>query len=220
MRDEEYVFRQESREKAITSRSAHSRRTHCGRGGRVKLPSDYMTKKELNAMNGEVKTYRLNEPMKWHEFVAMPDEHKETYIKLIRNKWNPSDKYIAQMLGICPYSLCKELQRLGLNNGNRSGRTKWDKEGFLAWANGVPQNAVEETVEEAEEVVETPAEEVKETPVCCLPKNGEMRFEGNADEILNTLSAILRGARVNLNVWWQLDEGKVMEVHYVETSEG
>ncbi len=220
MRDEEYVFRQESREKAITARSAHNRRSHCGRGGRVKLPSDYMTKKELNAMNGEVKTYRLNEPMKWHEFKAMPDEHKETYIKLLRNKWNVSDNYIAQMMQICPYSLCKELQRLGLNNGKRSGRTKWDKEGFLAWAYGVPQDqtpaeeAVEEVVEEVEEVIETAVEEVVETPVCCLPKNGEMRFEGNADEILNTLYAILRGARVNLNVWWQLDEGKVMGVEH------
>jgi hypothetical protein len=170
-------------------------------------------------MNGEVKTYRLNEPMKWREFLAMPDEHKETYIKLIRNKWNPTDKYIAQMMQISQYYLSKELQRLGLNAGQRSGRIHWDMEGFLAWAYGVPQNFVEETVEEVveevEKVVETPAEEVKEipavAPVCSLPKNGEMRFEGNADEILNTLSAILRGARVNLNVWWQLDEDKVME---------
>lgn len=52
MKDEEYIFRQESREKAITARGAHNRRTHCGKGGRVKLPSDYMTKKELEKMNG------------------------------------------------------------------------------------------------------------------------------------------------------------------------
>jgi hypothetical protein len=171
-----------------------------------------MTKKELKAMNGEVKTYRLNEPMKWHEFVAMPDEHKETYIKLIRNKWNPSDKYIAQMMQICPYSLCKELQRLGLNNGNRSGRTKWDKEGFLAWVNGVPQNAVEETVEEVEEVAEEfegAAEEVKTLHIppiapyaCCVPDVGEMTFYGNSDEICNTLRMLLKDSKFMVNVKW------------------
>ena len=47
MKDEEYLFRQDSRDKALTARSARHKRTHCGKGGRVKLPSDYMTKKEL-----------------------------------------------------------------------------------------------------------------------------------------------------------------------------
>lgn len=41
--DEEYAYRQDCKEKAITARSARYKRTHCGKGGAVKFPSDYMT---------------------------------------------------------------------------------------------------------------------------------------------------------------------------------
>lgn len=162
-------------------------------------------------MNGECKTYRLNEPMTWGEFMRMPDEHKVTYIKLIRQKWNAPDSQMANMFGVNQVTVSKEFQRLGHASGQRSGRTKWDKEGFLAWVHGIPAEAIEETVEEPVEDVE----EVKTAPViCCLPKNGEMRFEGCADEILNTLHSILGASSVTLNVWWQLDEFKVMEAEH------
>ena len=60
MKDEEYLFHQTCREQKNIARSARNKRTHNGKGGRVKFPSDYMTKKELQKMNGEVKSYRLN----------------------------------------------------------------------------------------------------------------------------------------------------------------
>ena len=204
MKDEEYVFRQESRDRALVARSARNRRTHCGKGGRVKLPSDYMTKKELQNMNGEVAVYRLNEPMSWKEFKAMPDEHKETYIKIIRNKWNPPDSRIAEMFGISKFMMSNEMVRLGLNRGKAS-YSGWDEEGFLRWAHGVPAEAVEETVEEVEEVeefVETPAPQI----ASCLPGRGELNFEGNVDEIANTIRVLLGGAKVRLSVCWNVLE--------------
>ena len=57
--DEQYVLREDTREKAITARSARHTRTHCGKGGAVKFPSDYLSKKELKAMNGETKSYNI-----------------------------------------------------------------------------------------------------------------------------------------------------------------
>jgi hypothetical protein len=188
-----------------------------------------MTKKEIKAMSGECQTYRLNEPMKWDEWKAMPDDIRCDYINLIRTRFKAPDTAIAEMMGVHKVTMAKEIAQLGIGKGGHSGGgRKWDKEGFLMWVNGVP-------VEQAElPVIEGPVEEVAEefqgasevvktlhippvAPVCCLPKNGEMRFEGNAEEILNTLRTLLGGARVNLNVWWQLDEGKVMEAHYGET---
>lgn len=92
-------------------------------------------------MNGECKSYRLNDPMAWKEFMSMPDDIKITYIKLLRQKFNVPGKHIAMMLGIsnCYYS--KEINRLGISEGKHSrGRcTPWDKEGFFAWWNGVKQ---------------------------------------------------------------------------------
>ena len=92
-------------------------------------------------MNGECKSYRLNDPMAWKDFMSMPDDIKITYIKLLRQKFNVPGKHIAMMLGIsnCYYS--KEINRLGISEGKHSrGRcTPWDKEGFFAWWNGVEQ---------------------------------------------------------------------------------
>ena len=138
MKDEEFVFRADSRDKAITARSAKSKKT---KGGRVRLPSDNLSKKELRQMSGECKSYRLNSPMKWKEFKAMPDDIKITYIKLLQQKFNVPFVHIGKMLGCTNRTISCEIIRLGLSEGkNCKGRSKkWDKDGFYAWMNGVDQ---------------------------------------------------------------------------------
>lgn len=150
MKDETYSFISDVKEKGTTARSAKSRCTH-SRGGKVRFPSDNLSKKELMKMNGECKSYRLNEPMAWNEFRAMPDDIKITYIKLIRQKFNPSVTQISKMMGVTEATLRKELKKLNLNEGKtRSGRTKWNKEGFWAWVNGnqIPEPVTEEPIPE------------------------------------------------------------------------
>ena len=88
MKDETYLFVSDMKDKKVTARSARNKRTHCGKGGRVRFPSDNLSKKELQKMNGECKAYRLNDPMGWKEFKAMPDDLKITYIKLLRKEFN------------------------------------------------------------------------------------------------------------------------------------
>ena len=46
-------------------------------------------------MNGECKSYRLNDPMAWKEFKSMPDDLKITYINLLRKKFNVPGTSIA-----------------------------------------------------------------------------------------------------------------------------
>ena len=77
--DEQWDMIEDSISKKRTAQSARHRRTHCGKGGSVKFPSDYMTKKELQQMNGECKSYRLNDPMMWEEFKKLPDDIKTMY---------------------------------------------------------------------------------------------------------------------------------------------
>jgi hypothetical protein len=50
MTDEKYVLLTDTREKKNVARSAGKRRTHNGKGGRVRLPSDHLTKKELKGV--------------------------------------------------------------------------------------------------------------------------------------------------------------------------
>lgn len=176
MKDEEFVFRQDVKEKSSTARNARYRRTHNGKGGRVKFPSDNLSRKDLQAMNGEVKTYRLNDPMKWDEFKALPDDLKIVYIKALRKKFNVPFVYIGNMLGCSQWKISLEVTRLGLSEGKAAkGRSKkWDKEGWVAWCNGAPLPAtdpVEETPafsEEVEQAVESSFEEDAEKGLASL----------------------------------------------------
>lgn len=163
MKDEEYLYRSDVREKAITARSARRTRTHCGKGGAVKLPSDYLTRKELNAMNGEVKSYRLNDPMSYKQFKKLPDDIKVLYITQIRSKWNPPDNEIAKMLGVCKATMIRCVADLGINKGKKGGgKWEWDKDGFYSWAFGTPLET--KTVNEVESIpdaIEAVREETK-----------------------------------------------------------
>lgn len=149
MTDEKYTFIEDVREKKKTATGAHHKRTHCGKGGAIRFPSDFKSKKELRAMNGEVKSYKLNDPVSWAEFKAWPDDIKRDYITALRKKYNVSDTKIMEMLGVSCFTISREMKRLGISAGQRSGRTKWDEDGWYAWVNGVPVEGKEEVAEEA-----------------------------------------------------------------------
>jgi hypothetical protein len=123
------------------------------------------------------------------QFLEMPNDLKAVYIKAIRNKYGPPDSVIAKAMGFSQQAFSQNvIKRLGLANGKtRGGLTKWDKEGFYAWANGVdqlptpvPEEPIQEPVitsEEPESFVEddlpfdiVPAEEPE-------PELDELRME-------------------------------------------
>ena len=163
-------------------------------------------------MSGECKSYKLNAPMNWKEFKAMPDDIKITYIKLIREKFGATDSAIAKMMQINNCSFSQEIGRLGIRTGKHTGGAeKWDKVGFSAWANRVPAKPAEGIVEAAVETAEEVVEEVAEVTVIpveasnpCIPAVGDMVFEGRVEDILVTIGTLLKGADVHLNIKWDV----------------
>lgn len=169
-------------------------------------------------MNGELKTYRLNDPMTWEEFKALPDDIKKIYIKAIQEKFNPFDRDIARTLfGVHPSTFLDVLKRLGMCHGNVDRGRQWDKAGFEAWARGEKpteayQSLPKPTEEEVTEVTEEPKEirlndllkvravEKKKS----IPKTGSMKFEGKTEDILETIASVLGGAEVRLVIQWSL----------------
>ena len=158
MTDEKFTFIEDCREKKHTGRSYYNRVTH---GGKVRLPSDNLTQKELRKMSGEVKSYRLNDPMKWAEYKTMPDDLRVAYIAAIRNKYNCTNAQLAEMLGINIKSLENEITRLkiGRPKGFRAKPTEEQREAFRYWTLGVIPVGVEEKAG-AESVVE-----IEEEPI-------------------------------------------------------
>lgn len=123
MPDEQYVMISDSIEKKKIAHSSHNRKTHCGKGGRVKFPSDYLSKKELKAMNGDVKSYNLNRPMTWEEFRSMPQDLQIMYIKKLLNEFGVPDIVLSKAMGICKSSFSKAMKDLNLSLGKSAGAT-------------------------------------------------------------------------------------------------
>lgn len=137
MKDETYSFISDVKEKKETARSARHTRKHCGKGGRVRLPSDNLSKKELQKMNGECKSYRLNSPMAWKEFMSMPDDIKIAYIKLLREKFDVPDCELYKMFGTNKDTRSRCFMKLGLRVPRKNVHRAWKKDEWHAWVNGV-----------------------------------------------------------------------------------
>ena len=168
MPDEQYVMISDSIEKKKIAHSSHNRKTHCGKGGRVKFPSDYLSKKELNAMNGDVKSYSLNKPMTWEEFRSMPQDLQIMYIKKLRNEFGVPDIVLSKSMGVCKSSFSKAMKDLNLSLGKSAGATgkQWlnsEKSSKFSEYWNKFENKKEDTIEEENAKDET--ENVKETDI-------------------------------------------------------
>ena len=97
MTDERYLYRTDVNEKKRTARGIHNKRTHNGKGG-CKLPSDYLTRKERDAMNGSVIQYNLNKPMTLVELKKLPSDIQKEYLHtLIYDKGCKRDDLIEML---------------------------------------------------------------------------------------------------------------------------
>ncbi|MGM9683142.1 MAG: hypothetical protein ACI3XQ_06050 [Eubacteriales bacterium] len=126
MNYEKYIYLQDIRDKKITSHSA-AKKVGGEKSTRCTLPSDYMSKKEIDSMSGECVSYNINKRLTWNEFTALPDDIKCVYIKFIRQKYGVSDREIAEMLCVSKNTLGNKIRRLGIGQGEHTrGRTSKD----------------------------------------------------------------------------------------------
>ena len=132
MTDEKYTFITDVAEKKRTARGAFNKRTHNGKGGKVRFPSDYLSNKERNKMNGEIREYRMNSPITYAEFKKYPDDLKKKYVKRLRDMFDVSDTDIAAMMGVKAKTLNAALIKIDARGGRR-GKRKADYVAFENW---------------------------------------------------------------------------------------
>lgn len=187
-------------------------------------------------MSGEVKAYSLNSPMTREQFLEMPNDLKAVYIKAIRKKYGTPDSVIAKAMGFSQQAFSNNvIAKLGIRNGKtRGGNTKWDKEGFFAWWNGVDKLPTpvpeEDPIQEEEDVQQEEEPEsfveddlpwnVPETvpevkfvvnqcqtiPQTACPNTGSLSFKCPASMALNTLKELLQNEMVAINITWRVIE--------------
>lgn len=204
MNDERFLFQQGAREKKIIGHSAAKKRTHTGKSGKVTFPSDNLSAKELKSMNGEVKTYNINSPMRWAEFKRLPDDLKIMYIKCLREKFDVYDTTIFKMFGIAQQTGSRKFQRLGLGCGkDSSGKRHPDLDSWYKWVNGIKEQKKEA---EQPEIVPEDVSVNDDLPTVFLPVIplcGEVTFCGAAIDALGTVERLLNNANVRLTVKWE-----------------
>ena len=153
--------------------------SHMKRGSKSKkctLPSDYLTAAQKRRLNGPVSTYKLDEPMSWESFKAMPKDLQKKYILGLQENYGTNDEMIGKMfkksdtialrlrntLNIKPLGKCK------LNRKEKEIRdAKWD-----AFCNGVVGGKPGE-VKEPEPKIDTELAEEQSLEVCGVDIIGE-----------------------------------------------
>lgn len=234
--DEQWDMIKDSIDKKNIANSSHNKKSHCGKGGSMKMPSDYLSAKELKAMNGEVKSYRINEPVTWGEFKKFPKDIQIMYVKYLREKYNVTNNALAKAMGISNAAFNKRIKELGLNLGkkvsgkNRMWSTSEEAKEFWKWwsvdtteetnlekNNDETQYFEDEcciSISDSESILNTT--DVSHTSYYddyepfsvshSVPENGNLVFECNADAALNTIKAILGNAKIHLDVSWTIIE--------------
>lgn len=113
MNDIENLLKEEIKDKKQAG-SGYRYKKNGRKSKKCSLPSDHLSKKEIEKMNGECKVYNINKPMTYKEFCAMPVDIQIMYLENLRDKYGASLLDIANMMG-CKYTTLTEHKRITLN---------------------------------------------------------------------------------------------------------
>ena len=117
MHDFDYDAMQKKRIARGASHMKHNRKG-------CSLPSDYLTAAQKRRLNGPVSTYKLDEPMNWESFKAMPEDLQKKYILNLQETYQANDKMIAKLFGKSDVTVGEHRKRLGLKPTGKSRMTR------------------------------------------------------------------------------------------------
>lgn len=111
--DEEYLFKQtEIERKKLGYGDKHKKR---GGGRYVRLPSDNLTRKEKEALNGEIKTWKEKEFYTWEEFKELPDDVALKWVNSMTSRYSVGMGIISRcVFNKKALTLSHEMERRGL----------------------------------------------------------------------------------------------------------
>lgn len=149
--------------KRIASGARHRK---CGSKSKfVSLPSDYMTAAEKRRMNGKVNTYKMNDPISYGEFKAMPSELQEKYLNGLNSRFGVGVKTISvELFHKSAHTLNEYTRMHGLKISR--GKTRLSTKERDIWEEWLAGKTPEEPVfiDEIEEAREPAA--VMTLPLC------------------------------------------------------
>ena len=161
MNDYEYVFKQDIKYKKNIGRNIrYMNRT--GKGG-VKMPSDYLSRKEKNALNGPVNSYDMGKPMTYKKFKSLPEDIRREYLQGLMDKFHPTDKALAELWGVSKGLPWHVRRDLGIAN---KGSAVFDEDAWDKWIASDPAIVKVTPIDDDP----APVEEIAQPPVLVAPE--------------------------------------------------
>jgi len=166
-------------QKKVIARGAFYRK--CGaKSKRCTLPSDNLTRKELCALNGELKTYNIHRRMTWEQFKDIPDDIAAAHIKYLVDTFGVNLNAIAEALGVSHVTVSRYLKEHGIQMERRRFIPSKEWREFI----GVPAPEVVEDAPRSSAPVE-----VHEEPIPFL--RGSLVLTGTKGRVLQRLYEVL-----------------------------
>lgn len=145
-------------------RIAQGAKHKVGRRSGCTLPSDSLTEAQKRKLNGPVVTLKLDEPMSWKDFKALPEDKRRLYAEHIKELYNPSWKQWGQMFHTHPNTVRQHFIRYTITDARgwgasttRADRARWD-----AFCNGVVGGRPGITPKEAEQPTTVASTRIKD----------------------------------------------------------
>lgn len=92
------LLMEEIREKKSVANSGKCKRVHCGRV-RVRTASDVLSDRDWDRMNGHIRIYQLGRPLTRRQFLALPEDLRRLYVKLLQDKHGATRQQARQLTG-------------------------------------------------------------------------------------------------------------------------
>lgn len=200
MNDVEFILKEDIKAKKQAGRGYRYKKNG-SKSKKCRLPSDSLSKKEIEKMNGECKVYNINKPMTYKEFCAMPADIQIMYLENLRDKYGASLLDIANMMG-CKYTTLTGHKRITLDEKPAFISYNSSRLDIESWNRFINGEKAEDSVSEGsdENLGDTcgignsfDTERLSYNEV--VPKadivNGSINLKGKADDIFRKMSDIL-----------------------------
>ena len=200
MNDVEFILKEDIKEKKQEGRGYYHKKNG-SKSKKCRLPSDSLSKKEIEKMNGECKVYNLNKPMSYSNFCAMPVDLRIKYLEMLRDKFGANQIEISKMMGVADTTLASHRAKFldGKPMFRSYKHSRLDVEEWNKFING--EDADDAVVAEPDEKLgdTRSVDDSADTTFLLYNRvaskadiiNGSMSLRGKADDIFRKMTDIL-----------------------------
>lgn len=119
MNDAEYIFRTDCAEK---KRAGHGAQHKVRSGGRrVMMPSDHLTRKEKEKLNGECMSYDMSKPVEWAVFRSWPVDIQREFLDKLYHDYGFTQTMLGKVFGISQTTVKDTMRLLGVKPRKKGG---------------------------------------------------------------------------------------------------